>query len=233
MKYFLGAYHLIQLKPLDLGLFKGRKVLTGSSCINISCFDPWSLSWTEDGKKALTDPKGAFSITTTRLESIQAWADEKFNEKRLGWPNTFHDLETLKTYKSSFFAGAQGLEVIGVYFPEASIPELVQVFEPKSEQAGEIGILQTLKCKIPENSLEEAFIGYDLIGMEFGGDYHSFHCYDLAEELMQKFKLSLNEHGLIEACTQKEELMAYANTPEESGLPFIPWYLVKVKRVTL
>ena len=36
MKYYLGAYHLLKLKPLDFGKHKGQKVLTGSRCLNES-----------------------------------------------------------------------------------------------------------------------------------------------------------------------------------------------------
>ncbi|MEM8890576.1 MAG: hypothetical protein AAGD28_21545, partial [Bacteroidota bacterium] len=66
-----------------------------------------------------------------------------------------------------------------------------------------------------------------------GGDYHSFHCYDKSQELREKFQLELNEHGLIKEVEAKDKLLAYANDPDQSKLPFVPWYLVKVKKVSI
>ena len=230
VKYYLGAYHLLKLKPLDFGKFKGQKVLTGSRCLNESFFDAWSLSWTEDGKKNLSVPKKEFNLTGSQVQAIQEWADEKFNHKHLGWINTFNDLETVKEYQSKFFSHHRDFDIVAIYFPENSAKEFMAEFEPQTEQTGEIGILDCLKQKTPERLIDEEFIGYDLIGMEFSGDYHSFHCYDNADDMINKFGLTLNNLGLIEEFEQKEELLDYANN-SENGLPFVPWYLVKVKRV--
>ena len=66
--------------------------------------------------------------------------------------------------------------------------------------------------------------------MEFSGDYHSFHCYDNADDIINKFGLTLNEKGLINEFDNKQDLLEFANNPD-NGLPFVPWYLVKVKKI--
>ena len=230
MNYYLGAYHLLKLKPLDFGKFKGKKVLTGSRCLNESYFDAWSLSWTEDGMKKLSEPKDEFNISESQIKEIQKWSDPKFNDKHLGWINTFNDLETLLEYKSRFFKSVSDFETIGIYFPENLIQDFINEFDPQTDKTGAIGILDCLKQKTPERIDDEEFIGYDLIGMEFSGDYHSFHCYDNADEMINKFDLTLNERGLINEFKNKQDLLEYANNPD-NGLPFVPWYLVKVKKV--
>lgn len=230
MNYYLGAYHLLKLKPLNFGKFKGKKVLTGSRCLNESYFDAWSLSWTEDGMKNLSEPKEEFNISESKIKEIQKWSDPKFNDKRLGWINTFNDIETLKEYKTRFFDSVTDFEIIGIYFSENSIQGFIDEFEPQLDKTGEIGILDCLKQKTIEEFEDEEFIGYDLIGMEFSGDYHSFHCYDNADDMINKFGLRLNERGLINEFDNKQALLEYANNPD-NGLPFVPWYLVKVKRI--
>ena len=230
MKYYLGAYHLLKLKPLDFGKHKGQKVLTGSRCLNESYFDAWSLSWTEDGMKNLSEPKKEFNINESQIKAIQEWSDPKFNDKHLGWINTFNDIETLREYKIRFFDNVTDFEIIGIYFPEDSIKDFKDEFEPQTDKTGAIGILDCLEQKIPERLDDEEFVGYDLIGMEFSGDYHSFHCYDNADDIINKFGLTLNEKGLINEFDNKRNLLKYANNPD-NGLPFVPWYIVKVKKI--
>ena len=232
MDYYLGAYHLLKLKALDFGAFKGKKILTGSRCLNESYFDAWSLSWTEDVKHNLREAQQTFGITDREIRAIQAWADEVFNIDRLGWINTFGDKEILREYKDRFFAQAHDSEAIGIYFHEDAIEEFIQEFEPQSKETGSIGILNNLKQKMPEQA-EGEFIGYDLIGIEVSGDYHSFHCYDKASDLHEKFQLELNEYGLLKEVKSQDKVLAYANDPDQSQLPFVPWYLVKMKRLSL
>lgn len=231
LKYYLGTYHLLKLKALNFGAYKGKKILTGSRCLNDSYFDAWSLSWTEDGKHKLQEAQQSFGITESEIKEIQAWADEMFNTDRLGWINTFNDREILSAYRDRFFAQSHDSEAIGIYFPEDAMEDFIQEFEPQSAEIGSIGILNNLKQKKPEQADEE-FIGYDLIGMEPSGDYHSFHCYDKASDLHNKFQLELNDYGLLKEVKSRDRLLAYANDPDQSQLPFVPWYLVKVKQLS-
>ena len=230
MNYFLGAYYLLKLKPLDFGEFKGQKILTGSRCLNESYFDTWSLSWAGDGKHNLSEAETEFGVTETEINEIQKWSDIKFRENHLGWINTFNDLETLIEYKTKFFNNTFDFDAIGIYFPENSLQDFIAEFETQSESIGEIGILTCLKQQKTEQSEGEEFVGYDLIGVEATGSYHSFQCYGNIEEIVDKFDLTLNHQGLINEFENKQALLKYANSPE-SGLPSVPWYLVKVKKV--
>jgi len=231
LKYYLGTYQLIRLKPLDFGKFKGQKVLTGTKCINES-YDAWSLSWTEDGKSDLSDLESTFNITKFQIKEIQEWSDVKFNEKHLGWVGTFNDIDTIREYKNKFFEMETDFEVIGIYFPESSIQDFINEFTPKTKGA-EIGILNTINTFTSELEDVEEFVGYDLIGVEFSGDYHSFHCYAGSDGLVQKFGLTLNGYGLINEFENKQDVLEYVNNTDESGFPFVPWYLVKVKKVDI
>lgn len=230
MQYYLGAYHLLKLKPLTFGKYAGQKISTGSRCLNESYFDSWALSWTPLEKKELIELKNEFDINKAQLKAIQEWADQKFNEKHLGWVNTFNDLETLREYQSTFFSDATDYETIGIYLPEDAVQAFKKEFAPQSENTGEIGILDCLIQEIPEVLDKETFVGYDLIGMECSGDYHSFHCYNISDEIKDKFGVTINEKGLINEFENKQALLDYANNPD-NGLPCVPWYLVKVKTV--
>lgn len=228
MTYYLGAYFLLKLRPLDFGKYEGLKVATGSRCLNDSYLDTWSLPWTQDGKNSLSEPQEEFGLTNTQIKAIQKWSDKRFDEQAIGWINTFSEIETLREYKKKFFPKASDFEAIGIFFPENVVQDFIDEFEQAIGTDGKIGILNCLKNKTPEQPDLERFIGYDLIGIEYSGDYHSFHCYDKADELIEMFGLTLNEKGLFEEFENKKDLLEYANDPV-NGLPDFPWYIVRVK----
>jgi len=117
-----------------------------------------------------------------------------------------------------------------ILFPENDRADFLTEFAPAKKEYGTLGIYDNLKKKIVEKeSDDEAFIGYDLIGVELGGDFHTFHCHDLSNELTSKFGIELNEFGLIKEIESPKEIVDYMND-EENGCEPVPWYLVKVKK---
>jgi len=75
----------------------------------------------------------------------------------------------------------------------------------------------------------EEFLGYDFIGIECDGSFHSFYCHDITNNLVDKFSLNLNSYGLLEKLEKPNEIREYLNS-EKTGLEPVPWYIVKVKR---
>ncbi len=231
MQYYIGAYHLIRLREVEFGRIKGTKIYTCSSCINDRYFDSWSLSWTVDGKSDLTEQKEVFGLTDELITNIQKWADYKFDQKKVGWLNTFTDFETLLEYKNQFFPNDRDCLILSVNFPDSECEKLLAEFEQEAKQDGSIGLWDNLNERTPERTDEsEQFIGYDLIGLESGDNFHTFHCHDVAEDLNGKFKAEINEYGLLNSDDKWIEMVEYMNDVNNGFKP-VPWYFVKVKLV--
>lgn len=219
----------MKLCKLDYGTYKNTKLYTCSTCINDSFLDSWSLSWSSSSGKEIDDETiSNFKLTKDKIQQIQHWSDQKFEENKIGWIHTFSDLETLNEYKKTFFSEFES-ETLSINFPETEVKELEIAFNRENLDLGEIGISKNLKRRIEENNSKET-IGYDLIGMEDGGDFHSFHCHDLTKELIQKFGIKINEFGLIEENDTWQEMVSYMND-EENGFETAPWFYVKVNKV--
>jgi len=229
VKYYIGAYYLIKLRKLNFGsIFKERRIHTCSTCINDSYFDTWSISWIENGKKVSKETKTNFNLNDDQINRIQEWSDQKFEEGKIGWICTFADLKTLIEYKRSFFPEANA-EILSINFPETEKEELMKLFNPEMSSFGEIGIYANLKKGILEHKSEQT-LGFDLIGIESSGEFHSFHCHDLASELIEKFGIEINEFGLIQENDKWNEMVEYMND-EKNGFESTPWFYVKVKKV--
>ena len=228
LRYYIGAYYLIKIRKPKFGTYLGKELHTCSTCINDSFFDSWSISWTENGKEISKETKANFNLDNNLIERIQKWSDQKFEENKIGWICTFSDLKTLTEYKESFFSENHA-EILSINFPETEKTEFLKLFNPKETSFGEIGLSKNLKKGIVENKTELT-LGFDLIGIESSGEFHSFHCHDLADELIEKFGIKINEYGLINDNDNWNEMVEYMND-EKNGFESSPWFFVKVKKV--
>lgn len=130
-------------------------------------------------------------------------------------------------YKNLFFPKDRA-EILSINFPETETAELLSLFNSEESSFQEIGLSNNLKNRIVENENDKT-IGYDLIGIEESGDFHSFHCHNLATELIEKFGIEINDFGLIKENNQWQEMVTFMND-ENNGFASAPWFYVKVKK---
>lgn len=148
-------------------------------------------------------------------------------------PYGFDDIESTEEYRQTFFSHLEDIKTFAIYFDEKEASDILKEFSPKSDNEGEIGICHLLKLKIEEQATDEreSLIGYDLIGIEFGGGFHTFHCHDIGKELSDKFGLTLNSFGLFDDCADWKPVLDYLND-EENGCEPVPWFVAKTKLIT-
>jgi hypothetical protein len=77
-----------------------------------------------------------------------------------------------------------------------------------------------------------ALRGFDVLGMEDDGSFHSFSCNDLELTFAQKFGIVFNEHGLIDIYVKAVAASDYANE-DEAGAEPVPWYPFRVDEYNL
>ncbi len=232
MDYYLGGYFLIKIRPISFGSLENHSVFTCSSCINDTLLDDWSYSWTTDNNKGISTIKKDFELSDEAIESIREWTDVKYDDENLiGWGDVFFDADTAKNYYTTYFSHLNDIKLFALYFDAKEAQEIINEFSPTDSSQGLIGIADSLKRKINENSkVGENTIGYDLIGIELGGNFHTFHCHDLFSELAVKFGLSSNASGLFNNTTNWDTVVEYMND-EDNGFEPVPWFLAKVKLV--
>jgi hypothetical protein len=228
MTNYFGGYYLLRLKKFDYGRLKDKEVYTCSDCTNDSLINRWSFSWTTKEKDELENIQKDFQIDKATVGNISVWTDKKLESKAVGWVNVFADLQTVKEYRNQFFSHMRDTKIFSLYFSESEALNIIEEFKPK-ENSGSLGIWDNLTKKKDEaNDPKEVTIGYDLIGIELSGDFHSFNCHDIADELVGKFGVAINNYGLIEEQKDWKRLIDYMND-EANGHEPVPWYVCKVK----
>lgn len=222
--YYLGGYFLMKTKLFGWSPDTNGIVQTCSGCINTQVFDYWCRSWA-------ADQKAEIGLTNETAMKIEKWADQNFRDDRLKWSNTFSDLETVKAFKNLFFADRSDMNIYAIYLDETDANSLIAAFENEEHNKGEFGLRLNLRHKIEEAvNLTEELLGYDLIGVEFDGGFHSFHCHGIGRELAGRFGLTLNQHGLFSHIPDPEAVRSYLNSGTAPVEP-VPWYIAKTKRL--
>nr|WP_294945747.1 hypothetical protein [uncultured Mucilaginibacter sp.] len=230
MNYYLGGYYLLDIQAA-YGSVNGQCIHTASTCVNDSLLDGWSFSWAEcNSVPDLIKIMSTYNISREKINELQIWVGENLEAGRIGWPSLFSDRDTVEIYRDKFFLGRSDLKIVSVYFNETEAGELIEKFIPQKGMDG-IGLYTNLLKRTPENNQpNEELIGYDLIGVEWGGDHHTFHCHDLSKTLDEQFNVKVNKFGLLESLDNWEPVVNYMND-EENGFEPVPWFVVKMKIV--
>ena len=226
-KYYFGGYYLIRLAPQKN---ESKSIIyTCSECFNDNLVDDWAYTWTVNSNKNLTEVKEKFQLSDNQIDSIRTWVNNKHNEQKLGWINVFTDLETVLEYKNNFFSHLNDIKIMALYFDNFERNDILKEFKPQSEEMGEIGLRLTLLKEIEEKE-DEMFLGFDYIGIDIGGSFHTFHCHDIGNELSEKFNLTLNDFGLFDSNNNSKHVLDYLND-EENGCEPVPWFIAKTKLI--
>jgi len=229
--FYHAGYYLIKMRPIHFGSEVSKRVFTCSTCINVSPLDYWSYSWTTKNNEGIDKIKEEFQLDDEKITSIRVWIDRAFEEKRIGWPNVFFELETAREYSQTFFSHLLEKRIYGVYFSEPETTDLLAEFDPKKVDYGSIGLFDGLQKRVPESlSSGETFIGFDIIGIECSGDFHTFHCHDISKDLTGRFDLKLNDYGLFEDSENWKSVTNYMND-EKNGFEPVPWFVCKTTLV--
>jgi hypothetical protein len=230
MKSFLGGYYLLKLRPLSYGSQLGKTVYTASDCINDNLLGDWAYSWAAL-RQSTKLAKDKFRISDEDLDRIGQWVEAKHVKNLVGWINLFAAPETAIEFQRTFFSHLDDLRLMSLYFDSHSADQIVEEFKPPFENHGEIGLYQNLSKCIPEDkNSDETLIGYDLIGIEEAGDFHSFHCHDIGKELCEKFGLVINDYGLFEPTDSWDGVLDFLND-EKNGCEPVPWFVARTKLV--
>jgi hypothetical protein len=227
--YLNAGYFIVKTKAINFGSDLHRVVETCSGCINFAVFDYWCLSWTSDelGEKE----KNELKLTDEKIDQIQTWTDELFDKKIITWGNALPSLEIALTFKNLFFADQDEINIYTIYFSEPDANALIAGFEGEQYNHGDFALRHNLLNRIEEvDSEDELFVGYDFIGVELEGSFHSFYCHDMTGMLINTFNLKLNQFGLFDTLPDSQAISDYLNGPE-SGVEPVPWYIVKTKRI--
>ncbi|MES2734522.1 MAG: hypothetical protein V4714_22430 [Bacteroidota bacterium] len=227
MNYYLGGYYLV--KQNDFSHWKGVKpkpTWTISNCINDVHPDEWAFDWVETSVERKLEVQKTLAITDDQYQEIQRWVSQKDTEDKFGWPNLFRDREAARQFASQYLFHLTGIKLLGIYLPEYLFADFIADIQPANNYPG-TGIYQQLNQKVLEDGSGEV-LGFDILGIEYSGDFHCFLCNCLEKAYQDQFELTFNSNGLIDSLEDAQQVLDYTNA-EETGAEPVPWAIWKVK----
>jgi len=192
-------------------------IITASECIVDVYPGFWAIKSAETPPEELAKVREELKLTESEFEDLHSWVDLSLASSDLGWPNVFLNLRAAREFKRRFMAAVAGVHLIGLVIAADDVEEFTS--DPSS--MGEVAS----KRLPPDDS--GVFLGFDVLGVEYGGSLHTFSCNGLERDYVEKFGITFNAHGLITDLDQALAAAEYTNC-DETGAEPVPWCAVKL-----
>ena len=175
--------------------------------------------WSDGGTRpaTLADAPKELKLTESQFDDLRSWVDRALASSDLGWPNVFLNLRAAREFKRRFMHAISGVHLIGLAIASDDVEEFTS--DPSS--MGDVAS----KRLPPDDS--GVFVGFDVLGMEYGASFHTFSCNGLEKDYVEKLGIIFNAHGLIPDQDQALAAAEYTNRDETRAEP-VPWFAVKL-----
>ena len=229
MDFFVGGYFLVQVASsadwIKNKILLPAKFWTVSTCICEIYPDTWIFSWTSKSTKSANDYQEILKLDDEGFKSVQAWADEMFRKDELGWPNVFLNLEAARQFYVQYLRHLPDIKLLSIALSESYSMEFIEENKPQPGM-GEGGVYIKLQQRqLLDNSAITR--GFEVLGDEWGGQFHSFICNSLETDYAERLNISLNQNGLIDSYEDAVRAANYTNLDEVGSEPALwqPWLI--------
>jgi hypothetical protein len=186
---------------------------------------PWALPWVQQREDHRLE-QAAFGIDGALLPEVSAWVEQKMAAGEWGWPRVFTDLRPAREFLARF-RPTSAPQTIGLGIaPEFSDEVLDE--HPDVPGQGQYGYVTTLRRRQPL-APDGVELGYEILGEEIGGDFHSWHCNHLEPLVHEQLGIEVNRYGLIDDLEAARNAADFINRPDVPAEPvsWRPWLLVQ------
>jgi hypothetical protein len=221
--FYVGGFYLVE-GTTDFPKHRPNvpsPLWTVSTCICDLYPDVWAFPWATVTPDTLGDRQQHLQLTDASFARVRAECDQALNNHLLGWPDVWLSLTEARTFYWRYLQHLDAIKLLTIALPTAHWEEAVHDLAPLDGYAGG-GVYQLLKQR---QTLPDGYVarGYDILGSEYGGSFHSFFCNGLEQAYRDVLHLPLNAYGLIDQHESAREATHYTNL-ETTGAEPVPWY---------
>ena len=220
-----GYFVLADGKPSQsaAGILPAR-IVTVSNCIADIYPGYWALPWIEapsdEQRQAHELPFDAATFA-----DIRSWVARALEQGDLGWESVFFSLRAAREFQERFLRTLPESRIVGLSATEDVAAEFLLEEAPQEGRQGS-GVWTMLERRRPLAG-KTALLGYDVLGAEFGGDFHNFACNSLERDYREKLGVVFNAHGLIAEYPMARAACEYTNRDDVGAEP-VGWYPFRI-----
>jgi hypothetical protein len=196
------------------------KLLSLSSCLTESFPDAWALDWFACSEEERSLAAAKVGIPAAALPSVLRRMTELFDPGPLGWPNVWSSVDAARGAVSEFQLDEQNFALLELGVPEDFASVLLQHIRPKPGE-GLTGLGRALASQ-RRAPFDETALGWEPLGIELGGTFHSWLCNGLHSDAYKRLSLRPGTFGLL---SSEQEARAVVDLIESGlGAEPVPWF---------
>lgn len=191
-----------------------------SSCFADILPDAWAISWASCSDVERVSAMSKLGIPLERLPSLLHFMTGAMDHGELGWPCTWRSLAAARRAKAEFMHDIPDSVIVELGIPEDLTDELTSAIAPNPSE-GETGIYSQL---VAHTRITECGhpLGWEVLGAEIGGTYHSWLCNALHEGAAKQLALTPDAFGLLPTEQQARRLLDLID--QGIGAEPVPWF---------
>jgi hypothetical protein len=197
------------------------RIVTVSTCIVESYPDFWCLPWAETTTEQLLSIRESLALADSEFEDLRSWVGRAMDDGNLGWPNVFLSLGIARRFRHQFLGAIKGSRIVGLSLAKDVAAEFV-----REEGEGGAGVSTMLTRGVPLDQ-SGSLLGFDVLGAEYDGGFHTFSCNGLEQDFNEKLCITVNKYGLIDDYLRAVAACEYVNRDDTRSEP-VNWYPFRV-----
>jgi hypothetical protein len=181
----------------------------------------WGFPWATVAEDRLVEVQQHLNLTDVQFERLRADCDQALNRRLLGWPDVWLDLSAARTFYQTYLKHVDAVKLIAIGLSSRDVDDALSDLAPLkgSDESGVYHVL-TQRRILPDGYTVR---GYDILGSEYGGSFHSFFCNGLEQAYQEILHVELNDQGLVNEYGAAQQAANYTNL-ETTGAEPVPWY---------
>lgn len=213
MTFISGGYFITTITPRQeyrSSEFVPSQIISASNCLVPIIPANWAFNWQpERNLQDRLQQAAKFGILEENTLPLCQRITELEMQGKVGFDRTFFALETAREIVKEFIPATPDLMVLGIGLHHSYVENLLEVTGP-----GPTGIYDAISNIQPLSPGGEN-IGYDVTGYGRFGEFHSWMCGGLEEEVYQRFGFKPGKLGLFETYKEANQVATFIQEANE------------------
>ena len=149
--------------------------------------------------------------------------DRLHEAQKIVWPGVFASVEEARAYFRKYLARLTDVRLLEIALPEIYFEPALASSAPSRANEAESALHFMLSRKRKTAALAGTALGYEILGIEDGGHFHSFLCNQLQNEYSRELGITMNAAGLIDRLEDAKKATELTRRDDVGAEP-VDWF---------
>jgi hypothetical protein len=210
--YVCGGYFLARVaRSYRKSAFLPNAIVTVSECLTQTLPNSWAIEWMQDDQKRRQESARRCGLDGDDIERFILWTTERVNRDEIGVNNVMFSKSTADDLLQSFAFDRTDWRLLALGLRKDRIESFLANLRP-DQGPRTFGVRDAVKHRKEPNPKGD-LLGYDVLGMNGCGEFHSWFCNSLEERIATELGIRPGPDGLLATYAEAEACAEYAARP--------------------